>query len=185
MSDLDESFEANYAPPSSTFSSPPHDYETFHPNVSGFGESEVHSVEGSETEDARLDDAQLEKTATLIYQTQHPSLAQKEQGGREIGKDEAIWRVSTFRSNWGPDNLRDNDPLTYWQSDCPNPRKNHTIDILFHQATLIKQVSLFIDFFQDESYTPRNISIRCGTSRRDLYVNKTICNQDIVWCLKP
>ncbi|KAG2198614.1 hypothetical protein INT47_001061 [Mucor saturninus] len=180
MSDLDESFEADYNPPSSVFSSPPHEYEAY-AAVSGFGESDVNSLEGSETEEAGADDAQLEKTAKTIYLTQHPGIAQRELGGREIGKNEAIWRVSSFRSDWGPENLRDNNPWTYWQSNCPDPRKNHTIDVIFHQATLIRQVSLFLDFFQDESYTPRTICIRCGTSRRDLLDLMTIeCEQDFV-----
>lgn len=60
------------------------------------------------------------------------------------------------------------------RSDCPNPQLNHTIDLSFHQATLIRQVSIFIDFFQDESYTPKTIVIRGGTTYRDLQVINSI-----------
>lgn len=172
MSDLDDSFEADYNQATSPFSSTPQEYDAFQPVVSGFGESDANSLEGSETEEQGNDEAQLEKTAKTIYHTENPSISQKLNGGREIGRDEAIWRVSSFRIDWGPENLRDNNPLTYWQSSCPNPKKYHTIDVLFHQATMIRQVSFFIDFFQDESYTPKDISIRCGTSRRDLHVKK-------------
>lgn len=180
MDDPDETFSVDYLPQSPSFSSPPHDYDTFHPVVSGFGESDVNSIEGSEVDESRIDDAQLENTAVQIYQDRHPGREQRAVGGREIGEDEAIWRVSSLRPDWGPDKLRDNNPLTYWQSDCSNPRKHHTIDLIFHQATLIRQISLFIDFFQDESYTPKDIAIRCGTTRRDLYVRKIVYVWEVV-----
>lgn len=138
--------------------------------------------EEEEDEDFNLDDAQRENHATTIYAETHPELSQRYVGGREIAEHEAIWSVSSFRPHWGPDKLRDNNPLTYWQSDCPNPRKNHTIDLSFHQATLIRQVSLFIDFFQDESYTPKTISIRGGTTYRDLYDIMTLeCDEMVGW----
>ncbi|KAI8056479.1 galactose-binding domain-like protein [Thamnidium elegans] len=159
------------------------DLEMFQPPVSGFGESETQSLEeveveedgeegeeGEEGDGSKIDDAHIENTAIQIYQDMHPSREQIAVGGREIGEHEAIWSVSTFRPDWGPDKLRDNNALTYWQSDCPNPNKNHTVDLNFHQATFIRQVSLFIDFFQDESYTPKTIAIRGGTTSRDLYV---------------
>lgn len=153
------------------------DEDTFHHNVSGFGEMEEHNVEEeqvegeSEMEESKLDDAQREDHAIHIYQQTHPDLSQRYVGGREVAEHEAIWSVSSFRPHWGPDKLRDNNALTYWQSDCPNPKKNHTIDLLFHQATLVRQVSLFIDYFQDESYTPKTISIRGGNTFRDLHVS--------------
>lgn len=148
--------------------------EMFRPPTSGFGDSDVQSPEENieEVDESKVDDAQLESIANQIYQDTHPTREQAEMGGREIGEHAAIWSVSSFRPDWGPDKLRDNNALTYWQSDCPNPSKNHTIDLIFHQATFIRQVSLFIDYFQDESYTPKTIAIRGGTTTRDLYVKK-------------
>jgi hypothetical protein len=57
---------------------------------------------------------------------------------------------------------------------------NHTIDLSFHQATLIRQVSLFIDFFQDESYTPKTLSIRGGTTYRDIQVSFLFLKKTII-----
>ncbi|OAC98830.1 hypothetical protein MUCCIDRAFT_17780, partial [Mucor lusitanicus CBS 277.49] len=95
---------------------------------------------------------------------------------------EAIWSVSSFRPHWGPDKLRDNNALTYWQSDCPNPQLNHTIDLSFHQATFIRQVSIFIDYFQDESYTPKTIMVRGGTTYRDLQeLGRVECEEFVGW----
>lgn len=173
------------------------DDEDFQQRVSGFGsmtddpqppldleEEEVQREEEEEEEEDedQLDDAQRENHAMTIYAETHPELSQRYVGGREIAEQEAIWSVSSFRPHWGPDKLRDNNALTYWQSDCPNPRKHHTIDLSFHQATLIRQVSLFIDFFQDESYTPKTISIRGGTTYRDLYEIMTLeCDEMVGW----
>ena len=69
----------------------------------------------SEAEDPKMDDAERETTAISIYQETHPDREQRNVGGREIGEHEAIWSVSSFRPHWGPDKLRDNNALTYWQ----------------------------------------------------------------------
>ena len=42
----------------------------------------------------------------------------------------------------------------------------NNVTILYNK----KQVSIFIDFTQDDSYTPKSISIRGGTTYRDLHV---------------
>ncbi|KAI8888923.1 galactose-binding like protein [Backusella circina FSU 941] len=117
-----------------------------------------------------------------MYEESHPDKEQQQQGGREIGFQEANWSVSSHRPHWGPEKLRDNNPLTYWQSDCPDAKKYHIIDLTFRQATIIKQVSMFIDFYQDESYTPKTVVIRGGNSIRDLVDVLTFeCPQTVGW----
>ncbi|KAI8080254.1 anaphase-promoting complex, subunit 10-domain-containing protein [Gilbertella persicaria] len=139
--------------------------------------------EDDEAENPQLDDAVKESTALSIYKETHPDHEQFSSGGREVADHEAIWSVSTFRPpHWGPDKLRDNNALTYWQSDCPNPRLDHTIDISFHKATYIRQVSLFIDFFQDESYTPKTVVVRGGLTFRDLQeISRIECSEVVGW----
>ncbi|KAI8096620.1 anaphase-promoting complex, subunit 10-domain-containing protein [Halteromyces radiatus] len=138
---------------------------------------------GDDDEDTGiLDDSERENTAIRIYHDTHPDNEQKLQGGREIAEHEAIWAVSTFRPDWGVEKIRDNNPLTYWQSDSSNPRTPHTVDLYFHQATFIKQVSIFVDFFQDESYSPHQISIRGGTTYRDLHeIVELECEEMVGW----
>ncbi|KAI7859554.1 anaphase-promoting complex, subunit 10-domain-containing protein [Circinella umbellata] len=141
-------------------------------------------VEDDDTEDdeRRQSDSARETSALRIYEETHPDHRQKATGGREIADHEAIWAVSTFRPDWGVEKMRDNNPLTYWQSDCPNPKAPHTVDLLFHQATFIKQVSIFIDFTQDDSYTPKSISIRGGTTYRDLHEIMALeCPETVGW----
>ena len=62
---------------------------------------------------------------------------------------------------------RDNNTDTYWQSDGPQP---HLVNIQFHKKVSIKEIGIFCDFKQDESYTPSKISIRAGTHFHDLQV---------------
>ncbi|KAG2183348.1 hypothetical protein INT43_006353 [Umbelopsis isabellina] len=143
----------------------------FH-HVSGYINSDASTVETNGAEDSvdrsAADKVALDaRNAVQVYEDQHPDLTLRTTGGREIGED-AIWSVSSFRPDWGVEKLRDNNPLTYWQSDCPQPHFPHSVNILFHRATIIKQVSIFVDFNQDESYTPKQISIRGGTTYRDL-----------------
>ncbi|ORX62768.1 galactose-binding like protein [Hesseltinella vesiculosa] len=136
----------------------------------GISEAESDEVEDEDNDedDRQVDDSERERNALHMYEWTHPDNDQKKKGGREITELEAMWSVSTFRPDWGVEKMRDNNPLTYWQSDCANPKAPHTIDLFFAQATVIQQVSLFIDFFQDESYCPKQIVIRGGTTYRDL-----------------
>ena len=51
------------------------------------------------------------------------------------------------------------------RSDGPQP---HTISLTFPKRTLVGQVSIYVDFKQDESYTPSKIAVRTGTNFSDL-----------------
>ncbi|KFM69807.1 Anaphase-promoting complex subunit 10, partial [Stegodyphus mimosarum] len=81
-------------------------------------------------------------------------LSVKEAGSR------AAWYLSSWKSGFGIDKLRDNDLHTYWQSDGNSP---HTINIQFHKKTVIKELCMYVDYKLDESYTPSKISIRSGS----------------------
>ena len=47
----------------------------------------------------------------------------------------------------------------YWQSDGSQP---HLINIQFHKKMSIAEVSFFLDYKLDESYTPKKMSLRAG-----------------------
>lgn len=70
-----------------------------------------------------------------------------------------------FVAGFGVSQLRDNNLLTYWQSDGPQP---HLINIQFHKLTAVSFVSIYTDYKNDESYTPSKISIRTGNDPNDL-----------------
>ena len=83
---------------------------------------------------------------------------------REIGPA-AIWSLSSCKTGFGVDQLRDDNLVNYWQSDGPQP---HLIDIKFHRRTMLRFISIYTDFMSDESYTPCKISIRVGNGPHDL-----------------
>mmetsp|Transcript_4027 Transcript_4027/g.5882 ORF Transcript_4027/g.5882 Transcript_4027/m.5882 type:complete len:184 (+) Transcript_4027:469-1020(+) len=83
---------------------------------------------------------------------------------REIG-DEAVWSLSTAKPGNGVEQLRDDNTDTYWQSDGSQP---HLINIQFHKKMSIAEVGFYLDYKLDESYTPKKLSLRAGTTFHDL-----------------
>ncbi|KAJ1987736.1 hypothetical protein H4R33_002739 [Dimargaris cristalligena] len=69
-------------------------------------------------------------------------------GYHEVGH-RARWSVSSARVDLGAEHLYDNDLTTFWQ-------------------TAVKIVALYMDYQQDESYTPNSISVVGGNSITDL-----------------
>jgi anaphase-promoting complex subunit 10 len=77
------------------------------------------------------------------------------------------WSISSCKPGFGVEQLRDNNLETYWQSDASQP---HTISIQFTHKQLISDILLYVDYKQDESYTPQKISVRIGSNFNDIYV---------------
>ena len=83
---------------------------------------------------------------------------------RELGED-SVLSLSSAKPGNGVEQLRDDNLETYWQSDGAAP---HTINLAFLKRVNISQICIYLDFQLDESYTPKKISIRTGTSLHDL-----------------
>lgn len=118
-------------------------------------EEEVEEEEEEEEEEA--DDASY---STDKNKPGSPSLV----GLKEIG-NLASWTVSTAKPGNGIDQLRDEDTSLFWQSDGPQP---HHINIHFAKRVKVKRIRIFLDFENDESYTPTKMSILSGTGYHDL-----------------
>jgi anaphase-promoting complex subunit 10 len=82
----------------------------------------------------------------------------------EIGR-QAVWSLSSAKNGNGVQQLLDNNVETFWQSDGLQP---HFINIQFHKVMKVKQLSIYCNYKMDESYTPKQISIRIGSSFHDL-----------------
>lgn len=93
-------------------------------------------------------------------------------GLTEIGKH-AVWSLSSAKAEHGVQNLRDNNLNTYWQSNANQP---HLVNIQFHKVLQVKQLSIYCNYRLDESYTPRLISVRCGTNFHDL---REVCSMEL------
>lgn len=94
----------------------------------------------------------------------NPLKAEKEGKVREVG-NQAVWSLSSCKPGFGVDQLRDDSLETYWQSDGPQP---HLVNIQFRKKTAVRDVCIYADYKQDESYTPSRISIRAGNHFNDL-----------------
>ncbi|CAM9275203.1 unnamed protein product [Ectocarpus sp. 12 AP-2014] len=101
---------------------------------------------------------------------------------REIGR-EAVWSLSSAKPGNGVDQLRDDSTDTYWQSDGGQP---HLINIQFHKKMTVVEIAFHLDFSSDESYTPKKLSIRAGSSFHDL-VEVTIkeLHEPVGWVRVP
>ncbi|KJH46994.1 Anaphase-promoting complex, subunit 10 [Dictyocaulus viviparus] len=75
---------------------------------------------------------------------------------------QAVWTVSSCKSEGnGVHELLHDSVEKYWQSDGPQP---HTVTIEFPKKTDICFVMMYLDFKNDESYTPSKIIVYMGSS---------------------
>ncbi|KAK9470027.1 anaphase-promoting complex, subunit 10 [Dipodascopsis tothii] len=77
----------------------------------------------------------------------------------------ATWTLSSFKPKFGVAELRDESTDKYWQSDGPQP---HFIDIHFSKRVAIAEVQLYMNFGDDESYTPSKLAVLGGSGYHDL-----------------
>ena len=78
----------------------------------------------------------------------------------EVGGS-ALWTVSSCKPGSGVQNLRDNDRSTVWQSDGAQP---HTISVYFQKRTFVESICFYVDFDEDETYTPSRVCVRVGST---------------------
>lgn len=86
------------------------------------------------------------------------------QGLKEISSL-ASWTVSTAKPGNGVAALRSPDTSLFWQSDGPQP---HLLSIHFFKLVSIVHMRIFLDFANDESYTPTKIQFLAGMGVHDI-----------------
>jgi anaphase-promoting complex subunit 10 len=77
----------------------------------------------------------------------------------------ASWTVSTAKPGNGVAALRSPDTSLFWQSDGPQP---HLLSIHFFKLVAIVHMRIFLDFQNDESYTPTKIQFLAGMGVHDI-----------------
>ncbi|KAK4149433.1 galactose-binding domain-like protein [Chaetomidium leptoderma] len=77
----------------------------------------------------------------------------------------AHFRVSSHRPGNGVAELLSDDLDKYWQSDGQQP---HLLTIHFLRRVEIRAIRFYVDYNQDESYTPTHIVFCAGTGHHDL-----------------
>lgn len=130
-------------------------------------EDEDEEEEGGEEGEFEDDEEEFEEedddvstTTTPAAPTASASLV----GLKEIG-NLASWTCSTAKPGNGIAQLRDLDTSQFWQSDGPQP---HHINIHFAKRVKVNRIRMFLDFENDESYTPTKMVIMSGTGYQDL-----------------
>ncbi|KAF9695686.1 hypothetical protein EKO04_006394 [Ascochyta lentis] len=77
----------------------------------------------------------------------------------------ASWTVSSSKPGCSIPQLRHPSPSLFWQSDGPQP---HYLNVHFFKLVRIVGLRLYLDFEQDESYTPTRIIFLAGSGMNDL-----------------
>ncbi|KAK7611310.1 anaphase-promoting complex, subunit 10/DOC domain-containing protein, partial [Phyllosticta citricarpa] len=77
----------------------------------------------------------------------------------------ASWSASSSKPGCGVAQLRLPSTTSFWQSDGPAP---HYLNIHFFKVVEIVAMRIFLDFDQDESYTPKEIAFLAGMGEMDL-----------------
>ncbi|KAK4183796.1 putative anaphase-promoting complex subunit 10 [Podospora australis] len=77
----------------------------------------------------------------------------------------AHFGVSSHKPGNGVAELLSDDTDKYWQSDGQQP---HLLTIHFLRRVEIRAIRFYVDYNQDESYTPTNIVLYAGTGPHDL-----------------
>lgn len=87
--------------------------------------------------------------------------------------------ISSAKAGNGVEQLRDNNNETYWQSDGIAP---HIVNIQFNRNITVAKVCIYVDYNLDESYTPKKLSLRTGTTQHDLTDIATFeLNEPVGW----
>ncbi|KAI5456420.1 anaphase-promoting complex, subunit 10-domain-containing protein [Mariannaea sp. PMI_226] len=126
-------------------------------------DEEALSQEQYEAEDTSIDEEQVddeEEEETEAEQLVDPATI----GLKEIS-NLAKFTVSTHKPGNGVEELRSDDLKLYWQSDGPQP---HRLTVYFVKRVGIRDIRFFVDYNEDESYTPTKIVFKSGTSENNL-----------------
>lgn len=132
---------------------------------------EDEAVEEGENEQSQEEEEEVEEEVPLVDPA---SLGLKEISN--LGK----FTVSSHKQGSGVDELRSDDLKLYWQyvrrsspcqstnsgrSDGPQP---HRLTVYFVKRVGIRDIRFFVDYSEDESYTPTKIVFKSGTSENNL-----------------
>ncbi|KAJ4190795.1 hypothetical protein NW755_005005 [Fusarium falciforme] len=116
-------------------------------------EAETTSIE---EEDEPAEDEDVEEVAHLI----DPATA----GLKEIS-NLARFTVSSHKPGNGVEELKSDDLKMYWQSDGPQP---HKLTMYFTRRVDIRDIRFYVDYNEDESYTPTKVVFKAGTGENNL-----------------
>ncbi|PKS12181.1 hypothetical protein jhhlp_001479 [Lomentospora prolificans] len=113
--------------------------------------------ESTQEADDEVDDELEEDDEGLAFDPHPPGLKEIS----NLGK----FTVSTHKQDNGVEELRSDDLTKFWQSDGTQP---HNLTVYFVKKVGIREIRFYVDYDQDESYTPTRIIFKSGTSENGL-----------------
>ncbi|CAG7554868.1 unnamed protein product [Fusarium equiseti] len=132
------------------------------------GSPEEHEDENSsiEEEDAEEDEYADEEDDVDEEQAQDiaPLFDPATAGLKEIS-NLARFTVSSHKPGNGVEELKSDDLKQFWQSDGPQP---HKLTMYFTKRVGIRDIRFYVDYNEDESYTPTKVVFKAGTSENNL-----------------
>ncbi|KAF5723625.1 anaphase-promoting complex subunit 10 [Fusarium mundagurra] len=136
-----------------TLSHSPEEYE----DENSIGEEEEDDdVDEDEDDEEAAEHDQAHEAATLF----DPATA----GLKEIS-NLARFTVSSHKPGNGVEELKSDDLKLFWQSDGPQP---HKLTMYFTKRVGIRDIRFYVDYNEDESYTPTKVVFKAGTSENNL-----------------
>ncbi|RDA87913.1 hypothetical protein CP532_1716 [Ophiocordyceps camponoti-leonardi (nom. inval.)] len=117
---------------------------------------EQYEVEDTSVEEQAEEEQMEEEAVSLVDPL---SIGLKEISN--LGK----FTVSSHKPGCGVEELRSEDLKLYWQSDGPQP---HKLTVYFVKRVGIREIRFYVDYHQDESYTPTKMVFKSGTSENNL-----------------
>jgi len=117
-----------------------------------------------EADDEIDEDEQLEDAEAGDLEGHAPPSNLPPSGLKEISSL-ASWTVSSSKAGCGVAALRSPDNTQFWQSDGPQP---HYLTIHFFKLVSIVHMRIYLDFENDESYTPTKMQFWAGLGVHDL-----------------
>ncbi|KAG5929849.1 hypothetical protein E4U42_004369 [Claviceps africana] len=141
--------------------SPPRPYDVQDASVEDFaeeGHEEADQEEAEVEEDGNGDDDD-EEHEEVMHLIDPADIGLKEISN--LGR----FTVSSHKPGSGVEELRSDDLKLFWQSDGPQP---HKLTVYFVKRVGIRDIRFFVDYNEDESYTPTKIVFKSGTSENNL-----------------
>ncbi|KAK3314461.1 anaphase-promoting complex, subunit 10-domain-containing protein [Apodospora peruviana] len=90
----------------------------------------------------------------------------------------AHFSVSSHKPGNGVAELLDDDLDKYWQSDGQQP---HHVDIHFIRRVQIRAMRFYVDYNQDESYTPTHIEFLAGYKPHFVHLSEMTLTNPVGW----
>ncbi|KAL2018984.1 hypothetical protein VTK56DRAFT_10209 [Thermocarpiscus australiensis] len=133
--------------------------------VTGSGEDDDEQLGDLMAEEAFEEEmGEHDEHAESEEQLQSPAFDPMSAGLKEIN-NLAHFGVSSHKPGNGVEELLSEDLDKYWQSDGQQP---HLLTIHFLRRVEIRAIRFYVDYNQDESYTPTHIVFYAGTGHHDL-----------------